>query len=264
MVISITSPSTANITDTQSSVSVTVSGKANPGNIVAVSLRINGITVASNSGTGTTVSISFNTTVRSNIYTNAEGSSLSGCVSIFASEYTSEGEFISSTSKTGGTLTIAARLTSLSVSTANPYNLDSITDILMSWTRPHSAFRGRIYVKVNGVTCISRSGFNTAPSFTPDAGEITAMENAMGGTSPGSIQFIAETGFVASSTVYYTSGALSLTRSSGIVKSFYAGSRVYLKVAGTYQPHLSYAKIAGTWKLAQVYGKVAGVWKESL
>ena len=218
MGIVITSPANANINDSTLSRSVTVSGKIQ-GTLLTARLRIHGTTIATGTSTGSTVSFSY---TAADLYNALEGKSLTNAVTITVTE-TDGGFPVSDDSLTGGAVTINARYSNFGWSTtANPYNLDNPTALLATFTRPHSAFRLRLRVRVNGILCINRMGFSDASSltWTPTQAEIDAMIAAMGGVSPRALQFEFITQFRAASIVdLHTSGS-TLDRSSGVIRAF--------------------------------------------
>lgn len=198
------------INDSTSSYSVAVTGKLSSGNEVIFEMFVGGVLVSSVSTFGTSATLSGVTATE--IYTNANGKSLTNGVTVYAYELNGIGEIIQSASRSGN-ITINARLSSLVYSTANPYNLDSITNIIASWTRPHTAFRARVTIYVNGVWCFSRYGFGTNCSFDPNdyAGYVTNMVNAMGGVSPREIKMVVQTQFNANTIVDLSGGLLEST-----------------------------------------------------
>ena len=272
MAISITT-SSVSITDTQSTLTVSWTGATTGANVyIALYLRINGTTVytkpaflATASGS-TTLNVS---SVQSAIYDAATGYSLTGCVSVRAinyldSPYTPYGD----TTKTGGTLTIARRLSGDSNTTLNPYSLDafdgtSTYNWKATWSRPHSAFRARIKIYVNATLIATYSGFSTSMSRTPSAAEITSMTSALGGVSPGNLYYVIETGFVANTTVYYTTGALT-TSSVDLTKVFLVASTIAisnfnLTSATSAVPYTLTVNTSGSTHIVRLYVRVSGV-----
>mgnify|MGYP001809796724 CR=1 FL=1 len=229
----ITTPANANLTVTGSTTTLTITGTKGTSNEVVGLLKINNVQVGSTSystaGTSYSMSISLDSTVRNAIYTAANGYTLTGCVDIVVDEFTSSEVFVSSASRDNGTLNIVAVLTSFNVTTANPYDLDSPTNLTATWSRPHSAFRGRIKVSVNGDLCINRYGFSTSCSFDPvSLGYLDDMITAMDGVSPGSIVFELVTQFNANTIVDVQTGGTgnTVTRSTGIIMDTYTASTV--------------------------------------
>ena len=219
------SNSNANISDT--TLSYTLSYNRTSGSQTYGLILVNGTVIGSNTTTSTS-SISVSITA-SALYNAATGKSLSGAVTFRVQELDSSGNPVSASDKTGGNITINARLSSFSVAdTANPYNLDSPTNISASWTRPHTAFRGRLLVSINGTTVIDRLGFTTSANFDPvSLGHLADMIAAMSNSSPRDIVFTLQTGFVANSTVYYTGGTgNTITRTNGVVKQFLVNATV--------------------------------------
>lgn len=236
MALTITSPTTANISsELSTSFPVTVTNFVYYGSeddYLEIYLKINGTIVGTVSdfdlsditSPGQTKTLTFNlNSIKSAIYAAATGKSLTGCVEIQAKngDITNPTLF-TTTSKTGGTLTIAGRLSSLVNSTVNPYDLDNPTNIITSWTRPHSAFYGRITVYVKGVYCWSRYGFTTGTNFNPNSfsGYIQNMINAMGGSSPQELKIVIQSQFLANTYVDLSGGLLTATVTNGVIKSF--------------------------------------------
>ena len=135
----------ANINDSTLSYTLTFSGKT--GAKVTGQIIVNGTVIASATTTGSSSVVV--TITASNLYANAQGSSLSGAVTFRVNDLSSDDILLGSSSKTGGNITINARNSSLNVSSptgASPINLDLADPVNMiaSWSRPHTAFRGRI------------------------------------------------------------------------------------------------------------------------
>lgn len=191
----------------------------------------------------------------------SSGSALTGIISIVADEWVGGSFSNSVTSASSKELRIYTGFTGLNVTTANPYNLDSPTNISMYWTNPDTAhFKGRVYVEVNGVRCVTNYWFNSAPNFSLNETQLGLMLSAMGGVSPGSIKFIVETHFVVSGG-YVASYAtdLTLVRSTGIIKGFVG--HVWVKISGVMQKYEVWVKDT-TFKRHHAYVKDT-IFKES-
>jgi hypothetical protein len=268
----ITSPANANITDTATSISLSWSGATTGTNWrVEGVIIVNGVPVSSfnvpATATGTqSLAIASNQTA---IYNNATGSSLTGAITIRANNYLDTSPFTLYTSqRTGGTLTIARRLTSPTNTTINPFNIDafdgtSTYNFRAGWTRPHTAFRGRVSIYANGVLISTYSGFTTNMSRLPSSAELTAMTSAMGGVSPRNLYYVIETGFVANTTVYFTSGAIT-TPNTNLEKSFISPSPISignftLSSATTSVPFTLTVGTPGATHTVELYIRVGGV-----
>lgn len=212
--------STVAVNDSTTSYAVAVSGKINPSANVDFIMKIGGVTVSTASTSGSTST--FLNVLASEIYDNANGKSLTNLVTVDAFELDGLGNTVQTATKSGN-VTINARCSSLSIaSIPNPYDLDAITNIIASWTRPHTAFRGRITVYVNGVWCFSRYGFGTSANFDPNdySGYVTNMINAMGGISPREFKVVLQSQFNANTIIDLSGGLLTATRTNGVIKSF--------------------------------------------
>ena len=223
----ITSPANVNISDTTASISVSWGNGFTYGSWrVSGSLRINGTQISSfdvaSGATGTqTLSISAN---QAALYNAATGSSLTGAVSVVLSNYLASPSISHSTTLGSGNLTIANRLSAPVNGTLNPYNLDNFNgtstyNFIASWTRPHTAFRGRVKIYAHTTLIGTYSDNNTSMSRLPSTAEIDAMVAAMGSVSPRNLYYVIETGFVANTTQYFTGGELT-TGNVSLVKSF--------------------------------------------
>jgi hypothetical protein len=178
-------------------------------------VKINGVTVKTLSVEPTAASYTFYnidfSSVKSAIYSEAEGSNLSGCVTVQAvnTRFVLSASINATTS--AGNLTIAARNSAL-VTTANIIDmaLADPANLAFSWTRPHTAFRARIKFYVyNGSSydlIFSRYGFDG----TSSSGDLknyggtdytSAIVAAMNGSSPRNYKVELYTQFVASSIV---------------------------------------------------------------
>jgi len=216
MAITITSPSNANLTDSTTSKTITVSGKTS-GSTIAANISVHGSTLASGSTTGTSLTLTYS---KNTLYDLLNGKSLSNAVTLTVYEIKDDAPLGYATLKDGD-VTITARLSNQSWSTmANPYDLDNPTKIISSWTRPHAAFRARVKVYVNGVLVINRYNFTTSIGYTPTTTQINSMISAMKGVSPGALKVEVITQFNSTSVVDLESTGMSLTRSSGVVKAF--------------------------------------------
>lgn len=246
MPIAITSPTTANIKDwttfdtSQFSLTVQVSGKTQAQ--LFVSITVNGSTVASQNVTGSSVTFTFDSTIRTALYNAlAAGSGLSGVAIIRAVEHNGDYTPISSAQLTGGTVTLNARNTNYTLSTpttGNPINLDAAdpTNInFTSITRPHANFRTKIRVYVNDVLTITRYDWTTSINFdVKSLGYDDEMIAAMGGVSPRDVRFDLITQFLCTSTYIdlaytaITSGAKQnrFTVTNGVIKTFYTPSTI--------------------------------------
>ena len=222
MAITITSPTNANLADNGGSRTVIVSGLTS-GNRVTAEIDIDGTIIGSATGAVSVSSVGVPYTA-SAFYSALDGKSLSGLIRIRAWEINSEGMIISTASAiTGGNATINGRLSALvSTNTPNPYDLDSPANINVSWTRPHTAFRGRVTVYVNNTWCFSRYGFGTSANFNPTsyANYVENMINAMGGVSPRDFRIEIQSQFNASTIVDLSGGVLTSNRTNGVIKSF--------------------------------------------
>ena len=222
MAITITSPTNANLADNGGSRTVIVSGLTS-GNRVTAAIDIDGTIIGSATGAVSVSSVGVPYTA-SAFYSALDGKSLSGLIRIRAWEINSEGMIISTASAiTGGNATINGRLSALvSTNTPNPYDLDSPANINVSWTRPHTAFRGRVTVYVNNTWCFSRYGFGTSANFNPTsyANYVENMINAMGGVSPRDFRIEIQSQFNASTIVDLSGGVLTSNRTNGVIKSF--------------------------------------------
>ena len=216
MAITITSPSNANLTDSSTSISVSVSGKTS-GSLISANLSVHGQTIASGSTTSSSLTLTYS---KSDLYSALNGKSLSNAVKLTVSE-TKDDAPLGFKTLEGGKVTITARLSNQSWgSMANPYNLDNPTQIITTWSRPHSAFRARVKVYVNGVLVINRYNFTTSIAYTPTSTQINNMIAAMKGVSPRPLKIEVITQFNSSSVIDLESTGMSLTRSAGVVKSF--------------------------------------------
>jgi hypothetical protein len=198
MAFAITSPATANITDTQTSVSVAWSGATTGTNwYIFLALRINGVNIATYSGPATatgsqTLAIASNAQA---IYNAAKGHGLSGAVEIYAESWNDDyPPVLYVSTKSGGTLTINYRIKNLSLTepaTANKWDMDQVVGNLLtsSWTRTNSAFLARLKGWVwNGSTWIlvfNRYGYSTSSNTDVIAlGYKDAIVAAMNSVSP--------------------------------------------------------------------------------
>lgn len=152
-------------------------------------------------------------------------------IQIFIIEYSNLGAIISTANKAGGDTTIANRLTSYTVSTVNPLNLDSPTNIVASWTRPvsHPAFRGSLGIYVNDILCATMTG-STGVNEALTTDEKNAMIAAMSEVSPGNIKYVLTTQFDTGATYTSLTGTQTVSRTGGVIKTF------YFKSTGTLTP----------------------------
>jgi hypothetical protein len=247
MAFAITSPATANISDNQTSLSVSWSGASIGTNwYVTLYLRINGITVASWQGvataTGTqTLAVSANVQA---LYNAAKGSSRTGAVSVYAENWVDGIPYtINSASKTGGTLTINYRISDLNLSeplNSNIWNMDNIAGNLLSssWSRTNSAFFARLKGYVNDVLVFNRYGFGTnSGTDVISLGYKDAIIAAMSGVSPASFRLDIVTQFDDGTADYedlsYTASEVSgnytrrsIGSTSSVTNSFYTLSTI--------------------------------------
>lgn len=193
MAITINSPATANISDTQSSLSVTVGGTIRE--ILDILLKVNGVTVAAlydiPTATGT---FTFDSTIVQAIYNAAKGYPLGSCVSISAFTRNSDGSNAAAVTLDGGALTINYRIKNLSLSkptTTNKWDMDLVSGNLLtsSWTRTNSAFfarlKGYVWNGSSWVLVFNRYGWTTSSNIDVIAyGYKDAIVAAMNGVSP--------------------------------------------------------------------------------
>lgn len=232
----------------------------------------------------TFLNIDFNV-VRDAIYSAAQGNSLTGAVTVEVVNVRISPAAQVSATTSAGNLTIAGRLSAFNITkptTAAPINLDAATLVKLeaSWTRPHSAFYGRLRLYVgdkgdgssviaNSTLIFNRYGFGTSTSIDLRnvAGNdyTAAIIAAMNSASPKDILMTITTQFDDGTADLIDLGsAIEDKVAGGFSKSFYDGSRVYLNQGGSYIAHRSYVKTAGVWVETPVYVRVAGVWEESL
>lgn len=170
--MAITINTTPNTSDTSTSLSISFSGATTGTNITtSFQFRINGVvlsTLYSTASSGTVVFSPAN--VKSSIWANAYGNSLSSIVSIRASNYrTSDNTIYGTTTKTGA-LTINTRLTNFTNNGAN-INLDGNSYIKGSWTNPNTTyFRGYFVATMSGGTVGSAGGQNTYYDYSVNPG----------------------------------------------------------------------------------------------
>lgn len=172
MAISVTT--TPNTSDTASSLTVNYSGvQFGGGQKVVMDLRINGTSVQSKTVTPTSSSgsVTFNPSlVKSSIWANAYGKSLSGAVVVRGTNTTSSDAVLSSANSSSGTLTINTRLSNLTNQGAN-INLDTGSYIKGSWTNPNTTyFRGYFVATMSGGTVGSAGGQNTYYDYSVNPG----------------------------------------------------------------------------------------------
>ena len=171
--MAITVSTTPHTSDTASSLSISFSGATTGSNITtSFELRINGTTVQTGYSSLSSGSISFTpVNVKSSIWAAASGSSLSGAVSIKATNYrTTDNVVYGTTTKTGGNLTINTRLSSFTKNNAN-INLDGNSYIKGSWTNPNTSyFRGYFVATMSGGTVGSAGGQNTYYDYNVNPG----------------------------------------------------------------------------------------------
>jgi hypothetical protein len=164
-------------------------------------------------------------------------------------------------SSTDGVATINPRATAGS---CTDFDLDnSASTVTATWTRPstHGGWRIRLVFYVNGVACITRTGYQSSMSaYLPSSAELTSMLNAMGGVSPRAIYARVYTGWVFADTTYYDTASYASTSNGSIIKSFVGF--VYLKVSGVMQKCEAYVKEAGVMKRVHAYVRDT-TWKES-
>ena len=195
MAITFVAPANANLADNFSSLTITTSRVRTYWSVV---VKVNGVTVMSKSDiTGTGIVLYPTSAIRDAIWSAAQGSSLTDAVSITVTEYDAGPSNIAQATLSGGDLTITYRCSNLVLSaptSSNKMNLNlaAPTDLVASWTRPHTAFRARLKFYVfNGSTytlIFNRYGFtsSTAISVEDVAGNnyIPAMIAAMNNFSP--------------------------------------------------------------------------------
>jgi hypothetical protein len=156
---------------------------------------------------------------------------------------------------------------------ANPWLLDSANPVLvLSWTRPHTAFHARVIVDVwDGSiwrNIFNRYMFDTSSNFDLTAYvSIATIISRMGGASPRDVRVqlghqIQHT----SSDAMDIPGAtnISRTNTSAVVHSFYVGSRVGIHDGATWNNHETYIFDGTTWNLQQVWVFNGTGWVESL
>ena len=275
----------ANINDSTLSYTLTFSGKT--GVKVTGQIIVNGTVIASATTTGSSSVVVTITT--SNLYANAQGSSLSGAITFRVNDLSSDDILLGSSSKTGGNITINARNSSLSVSSptqANPINLDLAdpVNVIASWSRPHTAFRGRIKGYVwNGssyVLVFNRYGFATSTNFDIVAlGYLSNFVSAMNGASPRNFRLELYTQFDDGTADYLELGSVNstITVTSGVIKTYVTLSTISISnfellpidmtVPFTLNTHGSYAhtvrlklkKSDGTTVLIRTQSVSAGV-----
>lgn len=231
--LSITS-GTPNFTDT-GSLTVTWTGLQYKTNTSKLYMKVNGsrmskvITIAA--GTVTS-SYSLGTdALYDELYDKAVNYDFVDAITMEVEEYQST-TLIDTTEKTGGDLTISKRLTSFAVSTAEPLNLDSPTNIISSWTRPplnNPAFRGRLDVYVNDIACATMYG-DTSVNQALSESQINNMIGAMAEVSPGTLKYILTTQFDTGSSYTSLSGTQTITKTNQVIKTF------YFKSTGTLSP----------------------------
>lgn len=223
------------INDSTSSYGATVTGKLVSTARIDFLLKINGVTVASASTTGTSATLT--NVLPSEIYTNAEGHTLTGAVVLEALEDNGLGGVAQSATKSGN-ITINARNSALvltSPTTGAPINLDSgdPANVIASWTRPHTAFRARIKGYVyNGSTYVlvfNRYDYTTSANFDIVAlGYDDEMIAAMTGVSPRNFKLELYTQFDDGTADNIDIGGLNDTKTatSGVTKTFVTLSRI--------------------------------------
>jgi hypothetical protein len=163
-----------------------------------------------------------------------------------------------------GVATITPRATA---GTCSDFNLDLSGDTVQAtWTRPstHSGWRIKIEFYVNNIECITRIGHqSTMTAYVPSASELTDMNTAMGGVSPGVIKAKIYTGWVFyNSSNAYVASTTAETTTNSIIKTFASlVGHVYIKVSGVMQKCEVYIKDT-VMKRVHPYVK-ATTWKES-
>ncbi len=244
MAFAITSPASANIADTQASISVSWSG-ATTGTkwYVFLYLKINGVNVATYSGLATatgTQALVIAANVQA-IYNAAKGSSLSGAVSIVAENYYEDdmAPIVYSYSRTGGTLTINYRITNLTLTkpvSGNQWNMDLVSGntLTSSWSRTNAAFfarlKGYVWNGSSWVLVFNRYGWTTSSNIDVVAyGYKDAIVAAMNGVSPRNFLLQIITQFDDGTADYQdlsysasetTGNYTQRTVSNGVIKSF--------------------------------------------
>lgn len=275
----------ANINDSTLSYTLTFSGKT--GAKVTGQILVNGTVIASATTTGSSSVVV--TITASNLYANAQGSLLSGAATFRVNDLSSDDILLGSSSKTGGNITINARNSSLSVSSpagASPINLDLAdpVNVIASWSRPHTAFRGRIKGYVwNGTSYVlvfNRYGYGTSANFDiVSLGYISAFDSAMNGASPRNFRLELLTQFDDGTADNIDIGGVNatVTVTNGVIKTYVTLSTIAISnfellpidqtVPFTLNTHGSYAhtvrlklkKSDGTTVLIQTQSASAGV-----
>lgn len=245
MSLSLAITTSGNIIDNNGSVLVSYTGATTGSNWrVLIRVLVRGTQIASrdeasqNANAGFTVSYT-----ASNVYTYAEGQSLTGAVTIEVTNYQNVPDGQEYVRSVVGNITINARLSSFSLTsptTASPINMDSAdpVNVIGSWTRPHTAFRGRIRLYVGNSsagastswTLVSnRYGFTTSVnSDVVSLGLTSAIVNAMNSSSPKDFKVELQTQFRDGSGTNLDLSGTSGTRTanSGVIKNFIVLSTV--------------------------------------
>ena len=223
------------INDSTSSYGATVSGKLVSTARIDFLLKINGVTVATASTTGTSATLT--NVLPSEIYTNAEGHTLTGAVVLEALEDNGLGGVAQSATKSGN-ITINARNSALvltSPTTGAPINLDSgdPANVIASWTRPHTAFRARlkgyVYNGASYVQVFNKYDFTTSASMDAVYLEFDdEMIAAMSGVSPRNFKLELYTQFDDGTSDNIDIGGLNDSKiaTNGVIKSFVTLSQI--------------------------------------
>jgi hypothetical protein len=242
--------SSANLTDTTGSLSVSwINATSGTNWRIQARILINGTQIASRdiaaiANSSTTVTYDANS-----VYTAAEGSSLSGAVVVQVVNYENIVGGLSYTrNSSAGNITINARLTSFSLTsptTASPIDMDLAdpVNVIGSWTRPHTAFRGRVRLYVGNSSggasttwnlVSNRFGFTTGVNYDVVALGLTeAIVSAMNNASPKDIKVEVQSQFRDGSASNFdlSGGLLSRTANSGVIRTFFIPSTVSSTVA---------------------------------
>jgi len=230
MAISITSSVNLNdTTNVASGLAVTVTGREFPTENYTYELSVGGTVIATSTNKLNSFTITGITATE--IYDNAYLHNLSGVVSL-----TGHDALDTDTYTKTGTLTINARLSSLVVTSpkdTSVLNMDlaNPVNVITSWTRPHTAFHGRIKMYVNGTLAVNRGWFDTGANFdVVTEGYDSAIITAMGGVSPADLRYDLITEFQTGASTYTALSGVSDTETyaDAITRTFITKSTVVL------------------------------------
>lgn len=271
--MAVTSPSISGVTvstsnTTSRTIDASFSGGVSGRYYVAQIYRAGGggspIGTDSRTGPGT-ISITY---THSGILTQLDGASSLGWY-VVISEWASYQDYLdllppmASASSSVAAVTISLRYTAVSHSNA-PYDIDAGGQIQISWTRPstHTGWRARVQFVIDGVVAFTRQGYSGAGplNFTPTSSEIAALEAAMGGVSPKTMEVRLVTGWSLSGGVSYLSGYISSSQVNNLLKLF---SAVKVRLGAAWESKPIKVWTGSVWKNAIAKVWTGSAWKQA-